>query len=375
MISRQLEDRLKSLMYKGKAIVLIGARQTGKTTLLHELVKSGKNVQWLDADDISIRNMIGELTIARLQTLFAQNDIIVVDEAQRVENIGIQMKLITDHLPQVQLFISGSSAFELANKVNEPLTGRKWEYQLYPFSFNELQKHFGMWNEIRNLPIRLVYGSYPDVVNNTGNEKFVLSQLTNSYLYKDILEWERIKHPDKLVKLLQALAYQVGSEVSYSELAVTVGIDKATVDKYINLLEQIQIVFRLGSFSRNLRNELKMSKKIYFYDNGIRNALIGNFNDINLRDDQGKLWENYMISEFKKKNSYSDNYCKSYFWRTTQQQEIDYIEEKDGKITAFEFKWNPKKKAKVSRTFISAYPNSEIVTISPDNYYEYLAGD
>lgn len=375
MISRQLEDRLKSLMYKGKAIVLIGARQTGKTTLLHELVKSGKNVQWLDADDISIRNMIGELTIARLQTLFAQNDIIVVDEAQRVENIGIQMKLITDHLPQVQLFISGSSAFELANKVNEPLTGRKWEYQLYPFSFNELQKHFGMWNEIRNLPIRLVYGSYPDVVNNAGNEKFVLSQLTNSYLYKDILEWERIKHPDKLVKLLQALAYQVGSEVSYSELAVTVGIDKATVDKYINLLEQIQIVFRLGSFSRNLRNELKMSKKIYFYDNGIRNALIGNFNDINLRDDQGKLWENYMISEFKKKNSYSDNYCQSYFWRTTQQQEIDYIEEKDGKITAFEFKWNPKKKAKVSRTFISAYPNSEIVTISPDNYYEYLAGD
>ena len=375
MISRELGDRLKSLMGKGKAIVLIGARQTGKTTLLHELVKSGKNVQWLDADDISIRNMIGELTIARLQTLFGQNDIIVVDEAQRVENIGIQMKLITDHLPQVQLFISGSSAFELANKVNEPLTGRKWEYQLYPLSFNELQKHFGMWNEIRNLPIRLVYGSYPDVVNNIGNEKLVLSQLTNSYLYKDILEWERIKHPDKLVKLLQALAYQVGSEVSYSELAVTVGIDKATVDKYINLLEQIQIVFRLGSFSRNLRNELKMSKKIYFYDNGIRNALIGNFNDINLRDDQGKLWENYMISELKKKNSYTDNYCLSYFWRTTQQQEIDYIEEKDGKITAFEFKWNPKKKTKVSRTFIAAYPNSEIVTISPDNYYEYLSGD
>ena len=375
MISRELGGRLKSLMGKGKAIVLIGARQTGKTTLLHELVKSGKNVQWLDADDISIRNMIGELTIARLQTLFGQNDIIVVDEAQRVENIGIQMKLITDHLPQVQLFISGSSAFELANKVNEPLTGRKWEYQLYPLSFNELQKHFGMWNEMRNLPIRLVYGSYPDVVNNIGNEKLVLSQLTNSYLYKDILEWERIKHPDKLVKLLQALAYQVGSEVSYSELAVTVGIDKATVDKYINLLEQIQIVFRLGSFSRNLRNELKMSKKIYFYDNGIRNALIGNFNDINLRDDQGKLWENYMISELKKKNSYTDNYCQSYFWRTTQQQEIDYIEEKDGKITAFEFKWNPKKKTKVSRTFIAAYPNSEIVTISPDNYYEYLSGD
>lgn len=375
MISRELGGRLKSLMGKGKAIVLIGARQTGKTTLLHELVKSGKNVQWLDADDISIRNMIGELTIARLQTLFGQNDIIVVDEAQRVENIGIQMKLITDHLPQVQLFISGSSAFELANKVNEPLTGRKWEYQLYPLSFNELQKHFGMWNEIRNLPIRLVYGSYPDVVNNIGNEKLVLSQLTNSYLYKDILEWERIKHPDKLVKLLQALAYQVGSEVSYSELAVTVGIDKATVDKYINLLEQIQIVFRLGSFSRNLRNELKMSKKIYFYDNGIRNALIGNFTDINLRDDQGKLWENYMISELKKKNSYTDNYCQSYFWRTTQQQEIDYIEEKDGKITAFEFKWNPKKKTKVSRTFIAAYPNSEIVTISPDNYYEYLSGD
>jgi len=372
MINRQLEDKFKSLMNKGKAIVLIGARQTGKTTLLRELVKSGKNVQWLDADDISVRNMIEELTIAKLQPLFGQNDIVVVDEAQRIENIGLQMKLITDHLPQIQLMIIGSSAFELANKINEPLTGRKWEYQLFPLSFGELQKHFGMWKEISSLPLRLVYGSYPDVINNVGNERLVLSQLTDSYLYKDILEWERIKHPDKLVKLLQALAYQVGSEVSYSELAVTVGIDKATVDKYINLLEQIQIIFRLGSFSRNLRNELKMSKKIYFYDNGIRNALIGNFNDISMRDDQGKLWENYMISEIRKKNVYTDNYCQSYFWRTTQQQEIDYIEEKDGKITAYEFKWNPKKKAKISRTFTSAYPNSEIITITPENYYEYL---
>lgn len=372
MIQRQLLPILRSLMNSGKAIVIIGARQTGKTTLLKELSKDGKNVQWLDADDITVRNLISNLTINKLPSLFGNSDLIVVDEAQRVENIGLQMKLITDNLPNIQLLITGSSAFELSNRINEPLTGRKWEYQLYPFSFTELQQHFGTLEEIRNLPLRLVYGCYPDVVNNKGNEKAILSQLTNSYLYKDILEWERIKYPDKLVKLLQALAYQVGSEVSYTELANTISMDKATVEKYITLLEQIQIIFRLGSFSRNLRNELKMSKKIYFYDNGIRNALIGNFNDIELRDDQGKLWENYMISELKKKKEYSGSYALSYFWRTTQQQEIDYIEDKDGKLTAYEFKWNPKKKAKISKTFLNAYPNTEIVTVTPENYYEVL---
>ena len=372
MIQRQLFDVLKRLMNTGKAIVLIGARQTGKTTLLKELVKDGKNVQWLDADDITNRNLISNLTISKLPSLFGNNDIVVVDEAQRVENIGLQMKLITDNLPNVQLLITGSSAFELANRINEPLTGRKWEYKLYPFSFFELQQHFGTVNEIKNLPLRLVYGCYPDVVNNTGNERAILSQLTNSYLYKDILEWERIKHPDKLVKLLQSLAFQVGSEVSYSELANSVGMDKATVEKYITLLEQIQVIFRLGSFSRNLRNELKMSKKVYFYDNGIRNALIGNFNDIALRDDQGKLWENYMISELKKKHEYTGDYASTYFWRTVQQQEIDYLEEKDGVLMAYEFKWNPKKKARVSKTFLNAYPHSNVITITPENYYEVL---
>lgn len=373
MIQRQLLTVLKKLVNSGKAIVLIGARQTGKTTLLKELVKEGKRVQWLDADDLPVRELIASLTINKLPTLFGDSDFIVVDEAQRVKNIGLQMKLITDNLPNVQLLITGSSAFELANQINEPLTGRKWEYKLYPFSFNELRQHYGMFEEIKNLPLRLVYGCYPDVVTNKGNERTILSQLTNSYLYKDILEWERIKHPDKLVKLLQALAYQVGSEVSYNELANIVGMDKSTIEKYLTLLEQIQIIFRLGSYSKNLRNELKMSKKIYFYDNGIRNALIGNFNDIELRDDQGKLWENYMISELRKKNEYMGNYALTYFWRTTQQQEIDYLAEKDGKLTAYEFKWNPRKKAKISKTFTNAYPNTEIFTITPDNYYDFLS--
>lgn len=372
MIERDLDKVIAERLFKGKAIVLIGARQVGKTTLLQKLVKGQENLIWLNGDDIEVRTMLQNVSTMKFKTLLGQNKIMVVDEAQRIENIGLKMKLITDNFKDVQLILTGSSSFDLANKINEPLTGRKWEYTLFPLSFGELANHNGTFDEIRHLPLRLVYGSYPDIINNPGDEKEILMQLTNSYLYKDILEWERIKKPDKLVRLLQALAYQAGSEVSLTELGNLVELDKNTVEKYITLLEQTQVIFRLSSLSRNMRNELKMSRKIYFYDNGIRNALISNFSDIDARNDIGALWENWMISELKKKRHYEQDYANTYFWRTTQQQEIDYIEEKDGHFTAYEFKWNPQKKAKISQTFLHAYPNTTIQTVNRDNFYEFL---
>ncbi|MCQ2301038.1 MAG: ATP-binding protein [Bacteroidales bacterium] len=372
MIERSLDKLIAEKLFKGKAIVLIGARQVGKTTLLKNLVKGMDSLIWLNGDDIEVRTLLQNVSTMKLKSLLGKNKTLVIDEAQRIENIGLKMKLVTDNFVDVQLILTGSSSFDLANKINEPLTGRKWEYTLFPLSFGELANHNGTFDEIRHLPLRLVYGSYPDVVNNPGDEREILMQLTNSYLYKDILEWERIRKPDKLVRLLQALAFQVGSEVSLNELGTLVELDKNTVEKYITLLEQTQVIFRLPSLSRNMRNELKMSRKVYFHDNGIRNALISNFSDIDTRNDVGALWENWIISELRKKRHYEQDYVNTYFWRTTQQQEIDYIEEKDGHFTAYEFKWNPQKKAKMSQTFLNAYPNTTIKTINRENFYEYL---
>ena len=372
MIERSLDKLIAEKLFKGKAIVLIGARQVGKTTLLKNLVKGMDSLIWLNGDDIEVRTLLQNVSTMKLKSLLGKNKTLVIDEAQRIENIGLKMKLVTDNFVDVQLILTGSSSFDLANKINEPLTGRKWEYTLFPLSFGELANHNGTFDEIRHLPLRLVYGSYPDVVNNPGDEREILMQLTNSYLYKDILEWERIRKPDKLVRLLQALAFQVGSEVSLNELGTLVELDKNTVEKYITLLEQTQVIFRLPSLSKNIRNELKMSRKVYFHDNGIRNALISNFSDIDTRNDVGALWENWIISELRKKRHYEQDYVNTYFWRTTQQQEIDYIEEKDGHFTAYEFKWNPQKKAKMSQTFLNAYPNTTIKTINRENFYEYL---
>ena len=318
MIERSLDKLIAEKLFKGKAIVLIGARQVGKTTLLKNLVKGMGSLIWLNGDDIEVRTLLQNVSTMKLKSLLGKNKTLVIDEAQRIENIGLKMKLVTDNFVDVQLILTGSSSFDLANKINEPLTGRKWEYTLFPLSFGELANHNGTFDEIRHLPLRLVYGSYPDVVNNPGDEREILMQLTNSYLYKDILEWERIRKPDKLVRLLQALAFQVGSEVSLNELGTLVELDKNTVEKYITLLEQTQVIFRLPSLSRNMRNELKMSRKVYFHDNGIRNALISNFSDIDTRNDVGALWENWIISELRKKRHYEQDYVNTYFWRTTR---------------------------------------------------------
>jgi predicted AAA+ superfamily ATPase len=285
---------------------------------------------------------------------------------------SLRLKLITDQMPDVQLVATGSSSFDLANKVNEPLTGRKWEYTMYPLSFGEMVAHHGLLDEKRLIPHRLVYGYYPEVVTHPGEEKEILKQLSDSYLYKDILMWEQIKKPEKLMRLLQALAFQVGSQVSFNELGQMCGLDTKTVEKYIVLLEQTFVIFRLGSFSRNLRNELKNSRKIYFYDNGIRNALIANFSQVESGSDVGALWENFLVSERRKMCSYNNLWRNSWFWRTRNQKEIDYIEEGDGAIAAYEFKWNPQTKTKKPEQFAKSYPNSTFAVVHLDNVDTFL---
>ncbi|MBR1688159.1 MAG: ATP-binding protein [Prevotella sp.] len=373
MIKRHIEDSIRQRLFGGKAIVIMGARQVGKTTLLRQLfANDAQNVLWLSGDDIDVRNLFEHISATRLKAIIGTHRVVVIDEAQRISDVGIKLKLITDQIPDVQLVATGSSSFELANRINEPLTGRKWEYKMYPLSFAELVDHTNLLEEKRMLSHRLVYGSYPDVVTHPNDETTILRQLAESYLYKDILEFDKIHKPEKLMKLLQALAYQVGSEVAFNELARLCGLDAKTVNNYVNILEQAYIIFRLGSFSRNLRNELKNSKKIYFYDNGIRNAIISNFAQIENRMDAGALFENYAVSECIKRKAYTGNYANSWFWRTTARQELDYIEERDGQLSVFEFKWNPKRKSSLPLSFKNSYPNAQFTVIHRDNIEELL---
>ena len=371
MIKRELETVLKNKIAGGKAIILLGARQTGKTTLLKTLFPESKETLWLNGDELDVQSLFENISATRLKAILAGKSLLVIDEAQRIEDVGLRLKLITDQIPEVQLVATGSSAFSLANQVNEPLTGRKWEYRLYPLSFGEMIEHHGLLEEKRMLPWRLVYGSYPEVVMNTENAKEVLKQLSDSYLYKDILMWEQIKKPDRLLKLLQALSFQVGNQVSYQELGQTSGLDRKTVEKYIQLLEQTFVIFRLSSFSRNMRNELKSSRKIYFYDNGIRNALIANFSDVEMRQDMGALWENWIVSQRLIRNHYKGIWANSWFWRTRDQKEIDYLEEENGQITGYEFKWNPKAKARIHNSFIETY-HANVTVIHPDHFEDFL---
>ena len=375
MIERTLYKTIENKLFDGKVIVLVGARQVGKTTLLKQLFRQKEGVLWLNGDELQVQNLFSNASADRLLSEFGDNKIVILDEAQRIENIGLRLKLIADSDSDIQVIATGSSAFELANKVNEPLTGRKWEYQLFPLSFGEMVAHHGKLKEMRMLPRRLVYGYYPEVVMNDGNEVEILKLLTDAYLYKDILSWESIKHPDKLQTLLRALAYQVGSQVSYNELSQMSSMDSKTVERYITLLEQCYIIFRLPSFSRNLRHELKSSRKIYFYDNGIRNALIADYRAPEVRQDIGALWENFVIAERMKSNEYYHRWVNRYFWRTKQQQEIDYLEESGGKLHAYEMKWNPRAKASITKTFTEAYPNTEFQVITPENIADFLLFD
>ncbi len=368
MIKRKLESAILNRLFKGKAIILLGPRQTGKTTLIREVVKGlTHNVLWLDADEPIVRNELTGVNISGLKNLIGKNTILVIDEAQQIKNIGLTLKLITDHIPEVQLLVSGSSALELAEEITEPLTGRKFEFFLYPISFEELVIDHGWIQEKSLVEQRMIFGSYPEVVSNPENMKETLGLLAGSYLYKDIFKYKDLRRPELLESLLQALALQLGSQVSYHELGQIIGADSETVQRYIELLEKTYVIFRLRSFSRNLRNEIKKSRKIYFYDNGIRNAIINNFSPFKLRTDQGALWENYLVSERIKFLHYNGLTANRYFWRTHQQQEIDYLEERDGIIHAYEFKWGKNSKARIPLTFANAYPNFSFNLVTPEN--------
>ena len=373
MIERSQESAIKSLIGSNKAIILMGARQVGKSTLLHSLLDGDESVLWLNGDDDDVRDMFRIISSTRLKAIVGNRKTVVIDEAQRIEDIGLRLKLITDQLPGVQVIATGSSSFELSSKVNEPLTGRKRELKLFPLSFRELVSHTSFLEEHRMIPHRLIYGYYPEVVCSPSNEKVVLKELTDSYLYRDLLSFDTLRKPDVIVRLLKALSLQIGSQVSYNELASLLGLTSKTVEKYLDILEKSYIIFRLGSFSRNMRNELKLSRKIYFWDLGIRNAVIGNMAQLENRNDTGALWENFLIAERMKDNSYSNSFAQSYFWRTKDQSEIDYLEEEDGGLSAYEFKWNPaKSKTKCPASFAAAYPSSTYKVITPDNIEEFI---
>lgn len=373
MIPRIIIKSIQNDLFKGKAIIITGPRQVGKTTLLEALRNDHKlNTLWLNCDEPDIRLSLENVTTTQLKAMIGKHLLVFIDEAQRVKNIGLTLKLLVDHFKEVQIVATGSSALELANEINEPLTGRKREYHLYPFSTAEMINSSTEREEKRLLEQRLIYGFYPDIVNDPGNAQRSLMALSNDYLYKDLLSLESIRKPALLEKILLALAFQIGSEVSFTEIAQSVGADIKTVEHYISLLEKCFIVFQVGAFSRNLRNEIKKGKKIYFYDNGIRNAIIKNFNGIQMRQDIGALWENFLMSERRKFNDYNNHFVNSYFWRTHAQQEIDLLEESGGILSVKEFKWNKLSKAKQPFTFSNAYPDSNFGIIHPGNYLDFL---
>jgi uncharacterized protein len=357
-----------------KALLILGPRQTGKSTILKEIARRfDRKSLFLNCDEAFTRESIQAVrNVSEMKLIIGNAQLVLIDEAQRVRDIGVLLKIITDFLPEIKLVVSGSSAFELSNIINEPLTGRKWECLLLPFSTQELITHTSLFEEKSKLHTRLIYGMYPEVVNNSGHEKEILNELASSYLYKDIFTFQDIRKPDLLPKLLKILATTVGSEITYNYLGQMIDSDHATVQRYLDLLEKTFIIFRLTSFSRNLRTELKKSRKIYFYDNGIRNALLSAFQPVEGRQDIGALWENFMVSERIKALKHQRIFRNTYFWRTQIQQEIDYLEEYDGKLESYEFKWNPTKTVRAPKTFLDGYQQATFKAISPENYIDFL---
>ena len=373
MIERKLEKTIGSLLGNGKAIVIMGPRQVGKSTLLHKMFDDNQDALLINADDISVQDSFEDASSGMIRTIIGKHKILIIDEAQNLRNAGLTLKRITDYLPDIQLVATGSSSFELADKIKEPLTGRTREFRMYPLSFSEAAAG-NIIKETSMLEHRMVYGYYPEVVTSPGEEKNVLSSLSSGYLYKDIMKLEEIKKTDRLVRLLRALALQIGSEVSFNEVAQTCGLDPKTVEKYIDVLEQSYIIFKLGCFSRNLRNELKKSRKIYFYDLGIRNSILNNFTPFANRSDseRGALWENFLISERIKRCEYEGLRNNRYFWRTKEQKEIDYIEEYDGTLHTYEFKLEKGKESTAKDYFMKAYPESTHELINRGNYTSFI---
>lgn len=371
MIARTISSSISFKLFQGKAIIVTGPRQAGKTTLIkHLLHTSGKEFLRVNGEDPRIADALPKMGVEELKQYIGQNKIVFVDEAQKIEHMGRIAKLIVDELPEIQVILSGSSSFELFNALQEPLTGRKWTFELFPISWEEWQNHIGSPNANLDLEKRLVLGMYPEVLTSSTDAELRLREIVDSYLYKDVLSYAGIRKPEVLKRLLQALARQVGQEVVYTEVSQLVGIDPKTLGVYIDVLEKAYVLFKLPAFSRNLRNEIKANKKIFFYDNGVRNAIINNLSPLELRNDVGALWENFLMSERLKLNAHYQKNTFMYFWRTKQQQEVDLVEESNGEISGYEFKWK-QKNAKISQTFWQTY-NAKTQIVTRDNFESFL---
>ncbi len=370
---KQLEN-LKNLIKPQRVVVIYGPRRCGKTTLLEKFL-SGVKEKYLSVigEDIFVQEYLSSQSIAKLKDFVGERKLLTIDEAQSIPNIGLNLKLIVDNIKDVKIIATGSASFNLYQELGEPLTGRKTTLRLFPIAQLELSNIEQSHQTKANLETRLIFGSYPEIILVKDNqEKIVyLKELISSYLYRDILAINGLKHSDKIVKILRLLAFQIGSEVSYSEIAEQIGLNKKTVEKYLDLLEKVFVIFRVRGFSRSLRKEVSKSPKYYFYDVGVRNTIINNFNPIGLRNDVGQLWENYIIAERLKKQEYLGIQANNYFWRTYDKKEIDFIEERQGKLYAYEIKWG-KKTISPPQNWQSAYPGSEFKIISPDNYLEFI---
>lgn len=372
-ITRLLQGDFSRNLFKGKAVLLYGPRQCGKTTLVKQLIEvNDLDPVLLNGDDDQDVGVFQMVTASRWTQILGNKKSVFIDEGQKIPNLGRAIKLLIDSRTDIQVIVTGSSSFALANSMEEPLTGRKFTYKLFPFCFKEMSNHFGFLEERKNLELRLIFGSYPEVVLSGPEMKNTIKSIAESYLYRDLMQYEGIRKPALLEKLLKALALQCGSEVSATELAGLLGVSRTLVESYLKILEQAFIVFPLNSYSTNQRNEIKKGVKYYFYDNGVRNAVLNDFTPIPMRNDVGALWENYLVSERMKRNAYGRADGLPYFWRTTDQMEVDYIEVAGSRIEAFEFKWNPQKKSRVTKAFTNRYPDAVVKTITPDNYDEFL---
>jgi predicted AAA+ superfamily ATPase len=372
MIDRTIGDRIHQHLGDRKALILKGARQVGKTTLLRRLL-SDRRVLWVNGDKTMDRALWDTIDPDRLQFMLDGFEYVVIDEAQRIANIGLTTKLIIDEGYGVQPILSGSSSLNLASTLNEPLTGRKWSFELFPISWTELRTHYGNYAALQQLEQRLLLGSYPEVVTAQTEVVTRLEEIASSYLYKDILDYGLVRKPELIDRLLRALAYQVGSEVSFNELANMLQVSYDTIRRYVQLLEESYVIFRLDPLSTNPRKEISTSRKIYFIDNGIRNAIINNFDPLHLRNDQGALWENYIVSEFLKQQRHSGQRTRLYYWRSRGGAEVDLMVQEGGRYRAYEIKYNPKKRPRFPQTFIDRYAPEVAEVVNSENFWRFLA--
>ncbi len=375
MIKRAIEERIHNALAKKKIVTIMGPRQVGKSTLAGAMIPEDANDLEINGDNTDVQTMFVNVDDTKMKVLIGNKNFLFVDEAQKIGNVGNMLKIVAEKFDDVKVIVTGSSAFKLAESVNESLTGRKREFRLYPLSFKEMADETSVLEESRMIDHRLIYGYYPEVVTSPGDEKEVIKELIDSYLYKDVLEENEIAKQDKLVRLVQALAFQIGSTVSANELAGLVGVDAKTVERYIDILEKCYIIFTLPSYAKNQRNELKFARKIYFWDMGIRNGVIGNMAPVSLRspEELGHMWENFLIAERIKRNDYAGRtFVQHYFWRTQQKKEVDLIEIEDGMMTGFEIKRKEGKRVGAPASFTAAYPDARFECVTPSDLMSFL---